>query len=107
MVFRTFLAGTLSVMALVAALRGAESGESVVLIYNTRLPNSKDVADHYAARRSVPAGQIIGLALRANVQKGKIDDAKKLMKLLENLKAVRLSPSDGWRRRKGREANRG
>ena len=63
MVFRTFLAGTLSVMALVAALRGAESGESVVLIYNTRLPNSKDVADHYAARRSVPAGQIIGLDL--------------------------------------------
>jgi uncharacterized protein (TIGR03790 family) len=50
-------------MALVVALRGAEPGASVVLIYNARLPESKDVADHYAARRNVPAGQIIGLNL--------------------------------------------
>jgi uncharacterized protein (TIGR03790 family) len=63
MVFRTFLAGTLSAMALVAAVRGAEPGESVVLIYNARLPESKDVSDHYAARRNVPAGQILGLDL--------------------------------------------
>jgi uncharacterized protein (TIGR03790 family) len=63
MVFRTFLAGTLSMMAAVLALRGAEPGESVVLIYNARLPDSKGVADHYAARRNVPAGQIIGLDL--------------------------------------------
>jgi len=63
MVFRTFLAGTLSVMAIAAGLRGAEPGESVVLIYNTQLPDSKDVADHYAARRKVPASQIFGLNL--------------------------------------------
>jgi uncharacterized protein (TIGR03790 family) len=63
MFIRTFLAGTLSVMAVAVALRGAEPGESVVLIYNARLPESKDVADHYAARRNVPAGQIIGLDL--------------------------------------------
>jgi uncharacterized protein (TIGR03790 family) len=63
MVFRTFLAGTLGLMALVVALKGAEPGESVVLIYNSQLPNSKDVADHYAARRNVPAGQILGLDL--------------------------------------------
>jgi uncharacterized protein (TIGR03790 family) len=60
---RTFLAGTISVMALAAALRGAEPGASVVLIYNARLPESKDIAGHYAARRNVPASQIIGLDL--------------------------------------------
>jgi uncharacterized protein (TIGR03790 family) len=63
MVFRTFLAGTLSIMGMVAALRGAESGESVVLIYNARMPDSKDVANHYAARRNVPGRQILGLKL--------------------------------------------
>jgi uncharacterized protein (TIGR03790 family) len=50
-------------MALTGALRGAEPGESVVLIYNARMPESKAVADHYAARRNVPAAQIIGLDL--------------------------------------------
>jgi len=63
MSLRTFLAGTLSVMAVVVALGGAEPGASVVLIYNARLRESKDVASHYAARRNVPAGQIIGLDL--------------------------------------------
>src|SRR5277367_127414 len=63
MILRSFLGGTLTVMALVVALRGAEPGASVVLIYNARLPESKDVADHYAARRNVPAGQVIGLDL--------------------------------------------
>jgi uncharacterized protein (TIGR03790 family) len=50
-------------MAVVVALGGAEPGASVVLIYNARLRESKDVASHYAARRNVPAGQIIGLDL--------------------------------------------
>ncbi len=63
MALRFLLAGALGVMALAAALRGAEPGASVVLIYNARLPESRDVADHYAARRNVPAGQILGLDL--------------------------------------------
>ena len=46
-----------------AALGAAQPGSSVVVIYNSRLPESKDVADHYAALRDVPAGQIIGLDL--------------------------------------------
>jgi uncharacterized protein (TIGR03790 family) len=63
MFLRILLTGALSVMALAAALRGAEPGQSVVLLYNARLPESKDVADHYAARRKVPPGQILGLDL--------------------------------------------
>jgi len=40
-----------------------ESGEAVVVVYNSNLPASKEVAEHYARRRHVPAAQIIGLAL--------------------------------------------
>src|SRR5665213_4460637 len=41
----------------------AEPGEAAVVIYNAQMPESKDVADHYAERRGVPANQIIGLNL--------------------------------------------
>jgi uncharacterized protein (TIGR03790 family) len=50
-------------MGMVVALRGAEPGASVVLIYNARLPDSREVANHYAERRNVPARQILGLKL--------------------------------------------
>jgi uncharacterized protein (TIGR03790 family) len=63
MFLNTFFAGTLGVTALAVALQGAEPGQSVVLLYNARLPESKGVADHYAARRNVPPGQILGLDL--------------------------------------------
>ncbi len=63
MFFKTLVGGTIGVMAFVAALRGAEPGQSVVVIYNARLPESKDVAEHYAARRNVPANHVIGLNL--------------------------------------------
>ncbi len=38
-------------------------GDEVVVIYNSRVPESKAVAEHYAAARSVPANQIFGFAL--------------------------------------------
>jgi uncharacterized protein (TIGR03790 family) len=42
----------------------AAPGEEVVVIYNRRLaPDSRLVAEHYAQRRGVPAGQVIGLSL--------------------------------------------
>lgn len=41
----------------------AESGDAVIVVYNTQMPESKDVADHYAERRHVPADQILGLNL--------------------------------------------
>jgi uncharacterized protein (TIGR03790 family) len=63
MVFRTSLAVTLSLAAMATALPGAESGDSVVLIYNKRMTDSKSVADHYAAQRHVPSRQVIGLDL--------------------------------------------
>ena len=38
-------------------------GESVAVLFNSRLPESRDVAEHYAKLRSVPADQLIGLPL--------------------------------------------
>jgi uncharacterized protein (TIGR03790 family) len=46
--------------------RGAavdQRGSEVVVVFNSRVPESKDVADHYAKRRNVPARQVVGLSL--------------------------------------------
>jgi uncharacterized protein (TIGR03790 family) len=38
-------------------------GDEVVVIYNSRLPDSKSVAEHYAVARQVPESQIYGFKL--------------------------------------------
>ena len=48
-----------------AGLRAAEPADEVVVVYNSRLPQSRQVADHYASVRHVPAGQVVGLELPA------------------------------------------
>ena len=45
------------------ALRAENPGDEVVVVYNTRVPESKRVADYYAERRHVPTNQIFGFAL--------------------------------------------
>ncbi len=44
-------------------LRAAGQGDEVVVVYNTRVPESKDVAQHYAAMRHVPGWQVFGMDL--------------------------------------------
>jgi uncharacterized protein (TIGR03790 family) len=44
-------------------LYAAEPGSKVVVVYNSRMPESKDIASHYAERRQVPDDQILGLDL--------------------------------------------
>ncbi len=51
----------------------AASGEEVVVIYNTRVPESKQVAEHYAALRSVPAKQVFGFKLTPNETMSRLD----------------------------------
>jgi uncharacterized protein (TIGR03790 family) len=41
-------------------------GEEVVVIYNSRVPESKGVAEHYAKMRQVPEKQIFGFNLTTN-----------------------------------------
>ena len=38
-----------------APVAGAAGGDEVVVVYNSRVPASKAVAEHYAAARQVPA----------------------------------------------------
>jgi len=49
--------------AATVSLSGADSGSDVVVVYNTRVPESKGVADYYARRRNVPTNQVFGFAL--------------------------------------------
>jgi uncharacterized protein (TIGR03790 family) len=45
------------------ALAAADTGAQVVVVFNTRVAESKQVADHYARLRQVPSAQVIGLNL--------------------------------------------
>ena len=45
------------------AVFAANPGDEVIIVYNTRMRESKDVAAYYAERRQVPANQIFGFAL--------------------------------------------
>src|SRR5476651_1482290 len=49
-----------------APLLARAGGDEVVVIYNSRVPESKDVAEHYAQVRNVPKSQIYGFALTAD-----------------------------------------
>jgi hypothetical protein len=48
------------------ASRAANPGDEVVIVYNTRVPESKGVADYYAQRRHVPLNQVYGFPLSTN-----------------------------------------
>ena len=82
--------------ALAGASRAAGLGDEVIVVYNSRMPESKDVADHYAARRGVPKGQIFGFALTTNevVTRTEFDEAlqKPLAKALESKKLWHIGP---------------
>jgi len=53
-------------LAAAGALRAGNPGDEVVVIYNSRMPESKDVAEHYAQMRKVPASQVFGFKLTTN-----------------------------------------
>jgi uncharacterized protein (TIGR03790 family) len=86
------LARLLVLTALAPALHGAESGSTVVVVYNSRLPASKDVADHYASRRNVPPEQVIGLDLPTDETMSRADYRERLqhplLQFLENKKLI-------------------
>lgn len=48
---------------LTVRLAGTEGGDSVMVVYNARMPESKGVAEHYAQQRKVPTNQVIGIKL--------------------------------------------
>lgn len=66
-------------------------GDEVVVIYNTRLPESKAVAEHYAAARHVPERQVFGFGLPITETMSRSDFTELLQKpLADRLEATRL-----------------
>ena len=66
-------------------------GNEVVVVYNSKLPESKAVAEHYAAARAVPASQIFGFALPPDEVMTRQDFTDLLQKpLAEKLTAAQL-----------------
>src|SRR5258705_11095017 len=84
------LALLLTVCAL--ALRAADSGNDVVVVYNTRVPESKGVADYYAQRRSVPKDHIFGFAMTTNEEISRVE----FRDALQNPLAKALEDSHLW-----------
>jgi uncharacterized protein (TIGR03790 family) len=75
-------------LLLLIALSGfaAEPGSTVFVLYNSDMPESKQVADHYANRREVPAAQVFGLPLPKGEAISRSDYLEKLQKpLLEKI----------------------
>ena len=62
MIWRYWLRGILIALVLVSR-RVWGGGEEVVVVYVNNSPESKGVAEYYAAKRSVPTNQLIGLDL--------------------------------------------
>lgn len=66
-------------------------GDEVVVVYNSQMPGSKSVADHYAVMRHVPANQVFGLALPTDEVMSREDFASELQKpLADRLETARL-----------------
>jgi uncharacterized protein (TIGR03790 family) len=69
----------------------ADSGESVVVIYNNLMPESKNVAEHYAQRRHVPTNHLIGFSLPATEAMTRTEFSDRLQKpLLRKLEEKEL-----------------
>jgi len=73
------------------ALRGADSGASVVVIYNTKEPESRQVAEYYAQRRQVPREQVLGFDLPRDESMTRAEFIDQLQKpLLKELETKKL-----------------
>ncbi len=78
-------------MLVLAPMAVRAAGDEVVVVYNSRMPESKAVAYHYAAMRQVPPGQIFGFELTTNEIISREDFTEQLQKpLAEKLEASKL-----------------
>src|ERR1700690_2209864 len=97
-----YLGGYAILLALVLGssilpLHAADSGALVVVVYNSKLPESKRVAEYYAERRQVPASQVLGFDLpvaESMTRSQFLDDLQKpLMKRLEASHLLGAAPA--------------
>src|ERR1041385_1987140 len=66
-------------------------GEEVVVIYNSNVPESKMVADHYAQVRHVPANQIFSFNMTTNEEMSRLEFRDSLQRpLAKKLESQKL-----------------
>ena len=88
-----------SVLGLVLAwlatcsLRGANAGDEVVVVFNSRVPASKALAEFYAQHRQVPKNQVVGFDLTSSEEISRAEFRDSLQKPL----AKALSSKKLWR----------
>jgi len=74
------------------------AGDEVIVIYNSRLPESKALASYYAEKRQVPAAQVFGFDLDTGEEISRPDYrikfARPLAKKLEAAKLWTLGPGE-------------
>ncbi len=80
-------------LAVLFPLLALAGGEEVVVIYNSQMPGSKAVAEHYAAIRQVPANHIFSFALTTNEVISRDEFTDKLQQPL----AAKLESSGLWK----------
>src|SRR2546430_2635003 len=60
---KIFLIFSFGICARAFAFGAGNPGDEVIIVYNTQMPESKEVADYYAQRRHVPTNQMFGFSL--------------------------------------------
>ena len=85
--------GLTLVCAAAYSLRGANPGDEVVVVYNTRIPESKAIAEFYAEQRHVPKNQVLGFDISASEDISRAEFRESLQKPL----AKALSSRKLWR----------
>ena len=80
-------------LAVLLPLLAFGGGEEVVVIYNSQMPGSKAVAEHYAAMRQVPANQVFSFALTTNEVISRAEFTERLQKPL----AAKLESTGLWK----------
>ena len=65
--------------------RAADAGDQVVVVYNSHMPESRALAEYYAKRRNVPAGQIFGFPLPVSQDISRLEFQDSLQKPLAKM----------------------
>src|SRR5437867_1212522 len=88
---RRLAAFLVATCAAIAPLRAAASGLSVVVVYNSKMAESKQVAEHYAQCRQVPSNQVFGFELPTQEAMTRAEFLERLQKpLLQKLEENKL-----------------
>src|SRR6266487_5686250 len=92
------LVGFAALVGALAPVQARADGDEVIVIYNSRMPESKSVAEYYAERRQVPRNQVFGFELGTGDESARAEfrDGLQmpLLKKLQSLKLWRLGPGE-------------